>query len=538
MILSRGSFNKMDRIVFGLTFLIVSSGISGAAGTCVHVENDDMLEYSCVGGHPGDLLSIPTETEKIRINRMRIPFITADMFSRFSNLWVLACSKCDIVDIEPNAFQSLVNLQQLSLDDNHLRTVKGSWFKGLEYLTYLDLNYNAITTIEDEVYENLPNLIDFRLSGNRFECMNSQAMENLFNLKRIFLSENPEFKCPNAISKFLDARGISFDKDSQWKEFDEVSVDSMFVDHLTETSTDWSSMPDHRKRLHFPTTEDTRSTERTSSTFETIHYPLYAPVRVTTTSDYNERISQFPSVDSSTIVANTTTNNKPEVPQYPPTIVDPYLPDTTTTTITTEQPSRYPSTQPWPIVTEDYNKNREQLEYSEEYFNPTRTSFPLDSSPMNRETLPPNLLLDPRYILSTQSPDIHFTENGILIEPNYPRPNPPFNPDLDKNDMEETIAIEDIRLNSRLPQIPPEIVQPAAPSDFHQVPYYEPTVTVRRPLPPTIVQNYEEQLTTVVETTTTDKPKPDCQQSSSISVELTPILIFLTFILNVIVLRF
>ncbi|KAI4482704.1 hypothetical protein M0804_008557 [Polistes exclamans] len=536
---SREHLNKMDRIVFGLTLLIICSNIDDATGTCVHVENDDMLEYSCVGGRPDDLLSIPTETEKIRIKQMEIPVITEDMFSRFGNLWVLACSRCNIIDIEPNAFQSLVNLQQLSLDDNRLKTVKGSWFKGMEYLTYLDLNYNEITTIEDEVYENLPSLIDFRLSGNRFECLNSQAMENMSHLKRIFLSENSEFKCPNAISKFLDARGISFDKDSQWKDFDEVSVDSMVVDHQTETSTDWSSMPDHRKRLHFPTvvttttTEDTRTPERVSSTFETTHYPLYAPVRVTITSDHNEKISQlFPPVDSSAIVATT---NKPEVPRYPPTIADPYLPDMATT-ITTEQPFIYPSTQPWPIVTENDSEYRKPLDYSEEY-NPTRTTFPFDSRPTNRETLPP--LVDPKYILSTQPPETYWTQNGILIEPNYPLPNPSFSPGLNENDI-ETIQTEDIHFTIRPPQIPPEIVQPAAPSDLLQVPYYNPTVTIQRPLQSSIAPNYgqnQQQSMTVVETTT-DKPFPQCPSSSPISVELKPFLIFLTFILNIIVLRF
>lgn len=217
---------KMDTVVFGFILLTVFMSVGGAAGTCEHVKNEDMLEYSCVGGHPVDLYSLPTEIEKIRINKMKIPIITADMFSRFgSNLWVLACSHCDILDIEPTAFQSLINLQQLSLDDNHLTTVKGSWFKGLNYLTYLDLNYNQITTIEDEVYENLPNLVDFRLSGNRFECLNIKAMENLKELKRIFLSENKEFKCPNAISKFLEDRDVNFSKDPEWKDFDEISID-------------------------------------------------------------------------------------------------------------------------------------------------------------------------------------------------------------------------------------------------------------------------------------------------------------------------
>ncbi|KAL2715130.1 hypothetical protein V1478_014828 [Vespula squamosa] len=529
----------MDTVAFGFTFLTVVMSVGGAAGTCDQVKNEDMLEYSCVGGHPTDLYSIPTEVEKIRISKMKIPIITTDMFSRFgSNLWVLACSHCDIEDIEPNAFKSLINLQQLSLDDNRLTTVKGAWFKGLDYLTYLDLNYNEIRTIEDEVYENLPNLVDFRLSGNRFECLNRQAMENLKQLKRIYLSENHEFKCPNAISKFLDDRGISFNRDPQWKDIDEVSDDSsMTVDHTETSIYSWPSTSDYRKRIHFPsivvTTEDTRSHDRTSIS-ERTRYPLYAPVSVTT-SDYNDIISQFSS-DSSSFV---TTTNRPEVSRYQSTIVDPYRSYMTTTT---QQPSRYPSTQPWPIVRKDEtttmdNEYYEQFDYSDE----VTGASSLASSPTNQGAL--SSILDQKNILSTQPPEVYYTPNEILIEPNYPLPNPTFDPRFDSNDM-ETIKTEDVRYTMRpyvRPPVPPEIVQPAAPNDFLQVPYYEPTVTIRRPLSPAV--NYEQQQqqqrqqsTDVVETTT-DKPFPECP-NSSFSIESTITLFFFTFLLNIIVQRF
>nr|XP_050857005.1 uncharacterized protein LOC127066839 [Vespula vulgaris] len=528
----------MDIVAFGFTFLTVFMSVGGAAGTCDHVRNEDMLEYSCVGGDPTDLYSIPTEVEKIRISKMKIPIITTDMFSRFgSNLWVLACSHCDISDIEPTAFQSLINLQQLSLDDNHLTTVKGAWFKGLDYLTYLDLNYNKITTIEDEVYENLPNVVDFRLSGNRFECLNRQAMENLKALKRIYLSENDEFKCPNAISKFLNDRGISFNKDPRWKDIDEVSDDDSMTVDRTETSIDyWPSTSDYRNKIYFPsvvvTTEDTRSPERTSIS-ERIRYPLYAPVSVTT-SDYNDKISQFSSVDSSSFV---TTTNKPEVPRHYSTIVDPYRSYMTTTT-TTQQPSRYPSTQPWPIVRKDEttimdNEYHESFDYSDE----VTGSSSLASSPTNRGALPP--ISDPKHILSTQPPEVYYTPNEILIEPNYPLPNPISDPQIEKNDM-ETIQMEDERYTMRpyvRPPIIPEIVQPAAPNDFLQVPYYQPTVTIRRPLSPPVNYEQQQQSTAVVETTT-DKPFPECP-SSSFSIKLTTTtLFFFIFLLNVIVQRF
>ncbi|KAK2579385.1 hypothetical protein KPH14_003249 [Odynerus spinipes] len=550
-------------IVIGLTVLTVCMSVGGAAGACVHVKNDDMLEYSCVGGNTVDLNTIPATVEKIRISNMHVPIITTDMFSRFGpTLWVLSCSHCDITDIEPNAFRSLVNLQQLSLDNNRLTTVKASWFEGFEYLTYLDLNYNQITKIEDGVFENLPSLVDFRLSGNRFECLNTQAMDNLQNLKRMFLSENPEFKCPNAISKFLDDREVSFDRDPEWKDIDEVSVgevvptDTTMVDE--RRTTYWSTTPPYRERLHLPPvvapTEDTRSSYQAPSerapASETIRYPLYAPVSVTT-PNYRDRISQYPSIDPSPV---TTTEDESDVPQYQrPPITDPYR-----AYVTTPQPSRYPPTQPWPSVSKEdditeYNEYYERFDYSDEV---TGTAS-LATSPTDRGASPP--LLDPKNTPSTQSPEIYWTRNGILIEPNYPLPNPPWNPELDGDDTQtigtedfqtigtedtQTIGTEDTQTFKPAyvpqPPPPPELVQPAAPSDFLQVPYYEPTVTIRRP-PPSVLQNYDEQSTTVAPLeTTTDVPLPECPRSSSsprrtLSIKETITFLVLIFLANIIV---
>lgn len=215
--------------------------ISGAWSTCVHVPNQDMIEYSCTGGSPSDLYAIPERTEKIRITNMTIPRITRETFSRYGeNLWVLTCTHCGIKDIDSDAFESLVNLQQLRLDNNHLRDVRAAWFVAMKYLTYLDLNYNEIERIEDAVYTNLPGLVDLRISGNRLECLNVEAMSNLADLKRIFLSKNPEFKCPNAVTKFLEDREVSFEKDPEWRNIRHDLVET------PGATKDWSTRPINR----------------------------------------------------------------------------------------------------------------------------------------------------------------------------------------------------------------------------------------------------------------------------------------------------
>lgn len=230
-----------------LLLSVLCASIGTVQGACRHVQNDDMVEYSCEGGQLSDLDSLPASTEKIQIVDMPVAVLTEDMFARFgSNLWVLGCSRCRIRDIEPRAFKRLENLQQLSLVNNQLTTVRGSWFEGLNYLTYLDLNYNAIRTIDDSVFQNLPSLVELRLSGNRLECLNLQGMSDLKELKRIFLTENPEFKCPNAVSAYLENRGVSFEKDSEWNQ---ITRDLVTPPVFEYDYYDTTTLPPYRDRL-------------------------------------------------------------------------------------------------------------------------------------------------------------------------------------------------------------------------------------------------------------------------------------------------
>lgn len=236
----------MDSATLVLLALLIAF-VGDAAASCRKVANEDMLEYFCEDGNPADLATIPETTEKLRIIRMPLRKVTADTFARFGgNLWVLSCSHCEITDIDADAFRRLANLQQLSLDSNRLTTVKASWFEGLDYLTYLDLNYNDVRDIEDGVYKNLPSLVDLRLSGNRLRCLNLDEMLHLTELKRVFLSENSDFACPHAVSKFLENQGVTFEQDPEWRRHTSDTIDV----HVPPSYEEEEIVPPHRERLH------------------------------------------------------------------------------------------------------------------------------------------------------------------------------------------------------------------------------------------------------------------------------------------------
>ncbi|XP_011062885.1 PREDICTED: uncharacterized protein LOC105151076 [Acromyrmex echinatior] len=270
----------MDRTVTLVLFALLTVFVGDVAASCRKVENEDMLEYVCEGGHPVDLTTVPETTEKLRIFRMPLHRITADTFSRFGeNLWVLSCSHCEITDIDADAFRRLVNLQQLSLDNNRLTTVRSSWFEGLDSLTYLDLNYNNIRDIEDGVYTNLPSLVDLRISGNRLQCLNLDEMAYLKELKRIFLSENSDFACPHAVSKFLENQGVAFEQDPEWSRLTSdiinVHVPPIHVEEGEEIDSA-EIVPAHRERLHPSRRPPPEESEESYRTRDKTFYPNHS----------------------------------------------------------------------------------------------------------------------------------------------------------------------------------------------------------------------------------------------------------------------
>ncbi|XP_014226159.1 peroxidasin homolog [Trichogramma pretiosum] len=214
-------------LVLLLATVLVSVLAQRAEAACQEVENRDLIEWRCEGGAIDDLLQVPNNVEKLRVSQMNVGRLDGSLLSRFSNnLLVLSCSHCGIGEIDDRTFRDLGNLQQLSLDNNKLREVRAAWFQGLVYLTFLDLNYNEIERLDGNVLAELPGLVDLRLSGNKLQCLDLQAMSSLRSLQRVYVNENPDFGCPNALRDFLREREIDFEPDPSWEH---QPIDRIFV---------------------------------------------------------------------------------------------------------------------------------------------------------------------------------------------------------------------------------------------------------------------------------------------------------------------
>ncbi|XP_017796344.1 PREDICTED: mucin-2 isoform X1 [Habropoda laboriosa] len=506
----------MGTIVQLFLFVVLCASVGGVHGVCRHVPNEDMIEYLCVGGQLSDLDNLPVYTGKIRIQDMPVSRITQDTFSRFgSDLWVLGCSHCGITDIEDRAFQRLNNLQQLSLNNNHLTTVKESWFKGLDSLTYLDLNYNNIESVENGVFESLPSLVDLRLSGNRLECLNLEDMSHLKDLKRMFLTENSEFKCPNAVSAFLGSQGVSLEKDPEWSRLTsdlvpvELPIDYDTDDEETLTEEPTTRLPIYRERLHPPTMTPPSAVESTvphiAPRFQTTEEVLYRPTY--NTPDW--RMTAKPSTVNYEDTARSTTNSPYDDPMRTyttPRLVVSIDETTNSPPETTYNSQDVTSTlRTWPRFPESTSARPELPAYPPHRNEDGRyTEQPYYSSPINSFPLAPS------------------PEDGERQTPTFVDPNAEVTTSLVRTDWTEMKTDDSSKMDNQVPTnhvsrpLPPSLVEPMPPDNVHQAPYYESTVTVHSPqLVNNLPQQEEVTPGAVPIETTTDKPLPNCPTRNS-----------------------
>ena len=507
----------MSETIGLLLLTVLCASVGGVQGECRHVQNDDMIEYSCAGGQLSDLDSLPESTGKLRITDMPISRITANTFSRFgSELWVLGCSHCGVVDIEPGAFQRLSNLQQLSLDNNRLTAVRESWFRGLDYLTYLDLNYNNVEYIEDGVYKNLPSLVDLRLSGNRLECLNLEAMSHLKDLKRMFLAENAEFKCPNAVSTFLEKHGVSFERDAEWNKlpYDLVSADGSFeYDDEYEDVTSISPLPTYRERLHLTSSTPLPPVETTLSylypRFYTTEEVLYRPGHASPDWRTTPRSSTPPYDDRDQDTSRSPYNDDRRTYTPPRTIapieISPYwTPQSSWDETTLRSWQRFPestSVRPgFPL----YPPHETEDRHDEETYDSSEATNPFPLAPGPSYETPSSVESD---VERTTLPfRVNWSDRStVSIDPRFPSlddDRPPEYRVEPAGTSPSTQAVQPLR---------PDMIQPVSPDNVYQPPYYEQTNTVHSPPlgsnQPSLEEGTPE--VTIIETTT-DKPLPNC----------------------------
>ena len=76
-----------------------------------------------------------------------------------------------ITSIDDDAFDKLVKLETLVLENNKLTIIKSTWFKCLGNLQFLDLDSNEITRIDDDAFVKLNKLEEINLDSNKLKII-------------------------------------------------------------------------------------------------------------------------------------------------------------------------------------------------------------------------------------------------------------------------------------------------------------------------------------------------------------------------------
>lgn len=94
------------------------------------------------------------------------------------NLESLTLSDNHLATIPLNAFQGLISLTHLELENCGINNVEAIWFNDLWTLTDLRLDGNNIARLPEGVFNRLENLLTISIGGNRIRNLNANAFGN------------------------------------------------------------------------------------------------------------------------------------------------------------------------------------------------------------------------------------------------------------------------------------------------------------------------------------------------------------------------
>ncbi|XP_045160759.2 G-protein coupled receptor GRL101-like [Mercenaria mercenaria] len=132
----------------------------------------------------------------------------------FPYLYLLNLSRCNIENIEPNAFFNVANLRVLDLSNNRIITLFPLIFSGLQHLHTLILDGNSyLETLEAFTFQNLKSVKHLRIAGTKLKILVTNTFAGL-NLQRLELENNNFQHIEKSGLGNLEVKYISFEFNS------------------------------------------------------------------------------------------------------------------------------------------------------------------------------------------------------------------------------------------------------------------------------------------------------------------------------------
>jgi Leucine-rich repeat (LRR) protein len=126
----------------------------------------------------------------LNLEDLELDFLPASELRAFLNLKNIFLSENKLKTIPPGCFVGSVFLEELELNNNKIELLPAGCFLGLSKLKNLDLNDNLLTKIPYQCFLDLRSLRNLFLMRNSIKELESRCFEGLENLWSLSLSDN------------------------------------------------------------------------------------------------------------------------------------------------------------------------------------------------------------------------------------------------------------------------------------------------------------------------------------------------------------
>ncbi|XP_008291287.1 leucine-rich repeat neuronal protein 1 [Stegastes partitus] len=134
--------------------------------------------------------NISADTQLLLLQSNNISSITTELQS-LTNLTELDLSQNHFTQVSSMGLSSLGRLVTLYLEENHIEELEDFSLRNLSSLEELYINHNRISSIGPKAFAGLTNLLRLHLNSNRLVAIDSRWFESLPSLEILMIGENP-----------------------------------------------------------------------------------------------------------------------------------------------------------------------------------------------------------------------------------------------------------------------------------------------------------------------------------------------------------
>ncbi|KAM8754664.1 leucine-rich repeat neuronal protein 1 [Acanthopagrus schlegelii] len=134
--------------------------------------------------------NMSSDTQVLLLQSNNISSITTELQS-LMNLTELDLSQNHFTQVSSMGLSSLGRLVTLYLEENHIEELEDFSLRNLSSLEELYINHNRISSIGPKAFAGLSNLLRLHLNSNRLVAIDSRWFESLPSLEILMIGENP-----------------------------------------------------------------------------------------------------------------------------------------------------------------------------------------------------------------------------------------------------------------------------------------------------------------------------------------------------------